>query len=849
LKREFRRFKTDFEGLQERLDRLEGAVDHAPFISAISTPDPVEATLGPVSSEPVWKTDSDQTDSAGADWSVAPSIPSTEPEVGIIPEFQEPTPRDEFVEKAVAAVKGWFQGEQGVVRIGVLLLFVGVALLVKYAADHVHFGPEARLAGSIALGLAVFITGWRLRNTRRPYALTLQGGGIGILYIASFAASRLLGFMDSAEALPVLGALSASLWALAVFQESVPLAALGIVGGFLAPILLSDGSGSYLGLLSYYLILDLCILGIVWLRTWRVLGWMGFVFTLGIGATFGILRYQTTDYLGAQLLLGAFFVVFSTMGWILAKRSGRLDGALVFGTAVATTALQGALVKDFPHGLAISAAVLGTALALAAAATWKWMGREMLNLVIAWIAMGVSLSSLSIPLFFDPQVACVLWALEGVGLLWLGLRQESRLSFAGGLLLQGFSGFLFLQYLAHPPSGFPIGTLVCGVVLLVTGGISSILVERLGSEERFPLALGFAGWAVFWALATAEQTLSRELVGAAAVATTWSIAVFALAMTGSLVAMKTKWKAFQELSPLLFWVQLVPALVLISQPMASPVHPLVCLVLAALWIWLDRTQRVARICGSWSTSALRQVPIHASWLLVLTGFVLARTETSDSGLREVILAGTWISWTIPLLWGRTRGLVPFRAAPEAWRNWGFLLVLVPLWVTDLILFTDPSTLLGDGWIPLVAPTDLVGLAVPVVTVFWGLRGGPRKAIQTGIALGVVFFHVEILRGFHHWGGVEWSPGDLWASAGLQATLGLLWAATALVLMRIGHLRSIRRSWRTGAGVLAVVVAKLLFVDLSGAGTVGRIVAFIGVGLAMLLVGWIAPQPPVAELQE
>jgi uncharacterized membrane protein len=46
--------------------------------------------------------------------------------------------------------------------------------------------------------------------------------------------------------------------------------------------------------------------------------------------------------------------------------------------------------------------------------------------------------------------------------------------------------------------------------------------------------------------------------------------------------------------------------------------------------------------------------------------------------------------------------------------------------------------------------------------------------------------------------------------------------------------------------LGLTVAKLLFVDLSGAGTVGRIVAFLGVGLLMLLVGWVAPLPRKAR---
>lgn len=844
---DLRRFQMDFEAIHDRMARLERAMNQGAtrseeieeIVSLPEGPYPAAAIEEPAE-EAYFVTDSVLSPDARE-----ASIVDL-PESGLPSEADAPDPSPDFVQRSVAALKEWFQGEQGVVRIGILLLFVGVALLVKYAADHSHFGPKLRLAGSIAFGMALLGTGWRLRDTRRSYALALQGGGIGVLYIASFAASRLLGILEPAAALPVLGVLSLSLWALAVFQESVPLAALGVVGGFAAPILLSDGSGGYLGLLSYYLVLDLCILGIISLRPWRVLGWMGFVFTLGIGATLGIMRYQTTDYLGAQLLLGAFFLVFSSMGWILARRTGRLDGALVFGTAIAATTLQGVLVKDFPHGMAISAAVLGTALALAAAATWRRMGQEMVNLAVAWIALGVSLSSLSIPLFFDPQVAGVLWAMEGAGLLWLGLRQNSRLSFAGGLLLQGLAGALFVRYLMESPDGFPFGTLVCGTVLLLSASISSLLVERLGSAKRFPVAIGLAGWGLFWALVAGLHVFACESSGAPAMATAFSILMLALAALGSLVAAKKGWQAFQELSPVLFWLPLAPAAVVFTDFTPSVVQPLVAAALAAGWIWLDRARCAAGPVDSWTTSVSRQLPVHATWLVVLSGFVVARTETSDAGLRGAILAGTWILWSIPLLWGRERVLAPFRAAPDAWRERGFLLVLAPLWTVDLLLFLDPSDLFPGGWIPLAGPTDLVGLAVPVVTAFWAVRGGPRWALPASVALAVAFAHVEILRAFHHWGGVEWSPGELWNCAGLQASLGLLWGASALVLMRTGHIRSNLRWWRGGAVVLGLTVAKLLFVDLSGAGTVGRIVAFLGVGLLMLLVGWVAPLPRKAR---
>ena len=36
--------------------------------------------------------------------------------------------------------------------------------------------------------------------------------------------------------------------------------------------------------------------------------------------------------------------------------------------------------------------------------------------------------------------------------------------------------------------------------------------------------------------------------------------------------------------------------------------------------------------------------------------------------------------------------------------------------------------------------------------------------------------------------------------------------------------------------------KLLLVDLSGSGTVTRIVSFIGVGVLMLVIGYVAPLP-------
>ena len=56
------------------------------------------------------------------------------------------------------------------------------------------------------------------------------------------------------------------------------------------------------------------------------------------------------------------------------------------------------------------------------------------------------------------------------------------------------------------------------------------------------------------------------------------------------------------------------------------------------------------------------------------------------------------------------------------------------------------------------------------------------------------------------------------------------------------------SWKT-AGLLALVVCKLLLIDMSNAQGWERIVTFIGVGFLMLVTGYFVPLPPKRTGQE
>ena len=135
----------------------------------------------------------------------------------------------------------WLLGGNTVVRVGVVILFFGVAFLLKYAYEHTHVPVEFRLVGAALGAVALLVLGWRLRQTRPGYALSLQGGGIGLLYLTIFAAFRLYALLPPLPAFVLLVAVAVFSASLAVLQNSLALAVIGASGGFLAPVLASTG--------------------------------------------------------------------------------------------------------------------------------------------------------------------------------------------------------------------------------------------------------------------------------------------------------------------------------------------------------------------------------------------------------------------------------------------------------------------------------------------------------------------------------------------------------------------------------------------------------------------------------
>ena len=153
------------------------------------------------------------------------------------------------------------------------------------------------------------------------------------------------------------------------------------------------------------------------------------------------------------------------------------------------------------------------------------------------------------------------------------------------------------------------------------------------------------------------------------------------------------------------------------------------------------------------------------------------------------------------------------------------------------------------YIPLFNPLDIALAGALLLLIIWqrALSKHLDKLRHINpILAGIMAFTLlngMLLRTLHHWAGTPFQWTSLFNNSTVQMSFTILWGLTAFALMLLAHKRGQRQIWIVGAGLMAVVVAKLFLLDLAQTGSVERIVSFIGAGIMLLIMGYFAPLPP------
>ncbi|CAJ0694711.1 DUF2339 domain-containing protein [Ralstonia mannitolilytica] len=861
--------------LRRQMAEIRGGTSAAPL------PDAVAATPPHVAPAPALAETLPRIEAVAAPQAPVPSPPSApepepQPEPVVQPVMPQMAPHEpDWVERAVGAARDWLLGGNSVVRVGILILFFGVAFLLKYAADNSLLPVEFRLAG-VAVGAIVLLgIGWRLRDRRPGYALVLQGGGVGVLYLTVFAATRMVPLLSPGMAFPLLVLICALAAGLAVRQNAPALAFTGSAGGFLAPILISTGQGSHVALFSYYALLNAGIFAIAWFRAWRALNLLGFVFTFGIATAWGVLRYQPSLLSSTEPFLILFFLMYVGIALLYALRrrvslNHYVDGTLVFGTPLVAMGLQAGLVHHIPFAMAWSAAALA-AFYLGMAA---WLAPRRANLGLlyeAMFALAVIFITLAIPLAFDGRTTSAVWALEGAAVVWLGVQQQRRLALAVGLLLQvaagvALTGSTWFDW--DPATGWPVlNRRYIGGLLMALAGVFSGWQLHGRAPARAWLkaapALGIAAsvWGLLWWLGSgsneidrwawriANQTIDRPdipLYAGFAVLTAWAAHALrrrldwtlaewpALALSPALAVVALAAIEHWRPSPLagwggLVWIASVVLAFVLQRRQERDVKDVILAPLHTVLFWL--------ICGMLATEGYWRLDAYVpegTWSFAAWAYAY--------GALLALLAGA--GWRIR--W-------PIARFERAYLLWGAAPLAALLWLWSLASAASDGDAAPLFYLPILNPLDVAQVLVFLAITLWMRRVALQKLVPEplviGYAVGATLFiwaNAVLLRTLHHWAHVPYTPEGLGGSMLVQASLSMFWTVLALVVMVLATRRASRALWFTGGALLGVTVVKLFLFDLSRVTGVERIVSFIAIGVLLLLIGYLSPLPPKAK---
>ncbi|BDU17915.1 DUF2339 domain-containing protein [Lysobacter auxotrophicus] len=775
----------------------------------------------------------------------APEAPRTPP-----PRARVAPARPDAITMGLRMVQRWFMTGNVPVKIGILVLFAGVASLLKYASDQgwMRMPIELRLAGIAAASLAALVFAWRKREHNRVFALSLQGGAIGILLLTVFAAFKLYGLLDAGPEFALSVLLVAGAGALAVLQDAKALAVFALLAGFLAPIWLSTGSGNHVALFSYYAVLNLAVAGVAWWKSWRLLNVLGFAFTFGIGALWGVSAYQPEKFATTEPFLLLFFAIYLAIPLLHARRQpegrrGFVEGCLMFGTPLVAFSMQAGLLEGDRLPLAFNALGLAAIYALLAAWLRRREGYGALTPVYALLAVGFA--TLAVPLALSARATASVFALEGAGLVWLGLRQQRRWPQLGGMLLQFLAAYAFGVGAAVPVDDAIANPVFMSALLIALAGFAIAWSYRNRSDHDV-FATAFYLWGLVWWLGNAVNEVERfvmptsraDVLLAVIVVTGWLAAEVQRRRPATALAWTTL-GALVAAAPIA-WVQTQVH----GHPFAG--H--------GGWSWL-----VYAVLGVRSLVCLR-ASAHAIaaraqfvWLLV---WPLAISLLLEWLSHRFALAGGWRVLGLALPWCALAAMSLFRwswlSAPLGERfdssrtalQATCFAVLAFGWLLALFSAHGGAPL---PWIPLLNPLELAQLAVLVLLARWLVTDDAPDALRRlrPITLSLAGFALVtacVLRTVNHWGGVAWTEALLHTSLA-QTSLSVTWSVLGVIGWVLGSRRGQRGLWLAGAVLMGVVLAKLLLVDRGNLGNGLGIASFIAYGLLCTVVGYIAPVPP------
>lgn len=726
--------------------------------------------------------------------------------------------------------------------------------LARYGIEQGLLGPRVRVALGLVTALALYAASEVLRRRTggsHPTFAALAGGGAITAFAAILSAVHLYQLFEPGLAFGMLAVVALVTMWLARLHGPV-LAAIGMLGAYSVPILVSSGNGNVLGAMAYALIITTSVL-LLLRHVYRRWLWLGLLAGALLWWVISLLGHQADGWRGPYLAALAYLLIAVIPGdWMLQRRTG--DGWAADSIApmllLSLLVLTGAQCLSIFREDFLSSSV--------SAVLWAW---SPLPLVLFMAARRrAELAPLPWALLLGQLAAWFAGRLDqwgdapvrllplppeqqGAFLVYLAVTAVLFSAFALFNFRTGFARFWWASLAVMAPLlSLSVGYLLAGDALprywwCLYAAVFGAVLLYLGSRGA---GRGWHKSMVVWLFIAGHFAYSLA-------ACLWlEQASLTLALALQVVSLAWIIRRFEV--PALGWLLKGVLLLVVARLTLNP------------WLlsygdsshWSLWTYGGSTVCAWLATRILRHShPALARWaeaaalhLLVLTLWAESRYWLYDG---HAFAAHYRFAEAVINMWLFTGlGLVYYRKSLLAgsfsrwYDGYGRLLILAAavnyLGILLATAVSEPWVWRSVGARPLVNML-LPAFAGPALLAWlvsrWYLPGVRRPAGLVSALAAFIWVSLEVR---HLWQGTI--RLDTGAATGELYTYSAVWLGLAVAAILLGSWRRWRSCYRGGMAVLALVIVKLFLVDMAGLEGLLRVASFMGMGLALLGIAYL-----------
>lgn len=312
-------------------------------------------------------------------------------------------------------------------KVGILVTVVGVFIGAKYAIDRDLISPAMRIILGYAIAAVLSGFAYRLKPKYHDYSAVLMSGAISIAYFITLIAYSFYQLMPQSLAFSLMVLITVAVVFMSIWYDRKVIALLGQVGAYAIPLLLSEGYNTT-ELFAYLTIINVGLLYLSFKKDWKEIYYVAFTISWWIFRFYLPLSDAKTFFLRDMAFLSLNFFIFyaAFLGYKLIKKEtySLPEIAILLANAFLFYWLGYNAINDFfQSNQYLVVFTLANAIMHFSVAAWVHRIKLIDSSVIYFlVGLGISFSTIAVPIAFDGNATTVFWAIEACALTYIAYK-------------------------------------------------------------------------------------------------------------------------------------------------------------------------------------------------------------------------------------------------------------------------------------------------------------------------------------------------------------------------------------------------------------------------------------------